>query len=242
MSGWVALDSGRAVALLGATLEIVTEDHIGYTYTPPRYTSTPLSAWTATSWEDATAHLPTLVRAVAGDTREHGIARLLLQTRPHDWVAGALWRRLRMRPDAVLAGLTLTDASPTRTPRHRVRTATPTDEEALPRLAFEEYVFHAEHTGTGTLGTQPEEPTRREIGRAFAEQAAGTGETFLADGSDGQPVGSLRGMILELPDQSPSPATSCTDPHGRTPGRECTRRTRLSRTPGRGRRLRTRVG
>lgn len=204
-SGWVAMEDGRAVAVLGATLEVVDEDHVGYTYMHPRHASTPLSAWTATTWQHAAAHLPALVRAVAADARPHGITRLLVQTRPHDWVAGAFWRELGMWPDVVLAGLTL-PAPGRRPPRHRVRSATEADEGALLRLAFDEYEYHARHTRTGTIADQAEAPTRRELAQARAEQAEGRGETLVVDGPDGRPIGSLRTMVLDLPDASPGRA------------------------------------
>ncbi|GAA3661052.1 hypothetical protein GCM10022202_22740 [Microbacterium marinilacus] len=55
-SGWVAMEQERAVAVLGATLEVV-DDHVGYTYIHPRHASTSLSAWTATTWQHVTTHL-----------------------------------------------------------------------------------------------------------------------------------------------------------------------------------------
>jgi hypothetical protein len=171
----------------------------------PRHASTPLSGWAAVSWQDARHHLPRLVAALTADARAHGIERLLLQTRAHDWVGGAFWWEMGMRPDIVLAGLTLPVPRQGAASRHPIRTATLDDAQALVRLAFDEYEYHAAHTRSGTRADQPVEPTVREIASAFEERAAGKGETFVIDGADG-PVGSLRTMILELPADSPGRA------------------------------------
>ncbi|QNE46158.1 GNAT family N-acetyltransferase [Glaciihabitans sp. INWT7] len=202
-SGWVALDdSGSAVAVLAAQLELADENHPGYTYMPPAYAYVPLSCWGVSSAYDGEKFLPQLVEQVAKDARELGIHRLLVQTRPHDWVAGGLWRQLGLMPDTILAGRRSTPPLAV-SDDIDIRTVTGDDEDALVSLAFEEHDYHALNTGTGTRANQVVGPTRRAVREWIDDQAAGTDNAFVAVNAAGQVVGSIALHTVTLPSESP---------------------------------------
>lgn len=197
-SGWVALDhAGRARALLGARLEVTDEGHPGYTYLPPRYADVPLSVWHLASAPDAEL-LPLLVGGVAADARAKGVRRLMVQVRPHDWIAGSAWLRLGLRPGTVLAARPTRPALDPGSADVVVRPARPGDEDALVALAFEQYEYHTE---CGMRSGQAEAPTRR-----LAEQwvaRADPSRAQVALDAAGTPVGFLEVHTVELPVHSP---------------------------------------
>lgn len=200
-SAWVALLDGWPRALLGAMLTTVTENDPGFTYLPPRYALSPVSAWHIAAAEDLCL-LPALFEHVRRDARAHGIERVSVQVRAGDWTAGALWRSLGLRPDLVMAArhrpLPLPLPLPL-APPVSIRVARPGDEEALVRLAHEEQDFHAHHTASGTLADQPDAPTRREVDHWLAAHAGGAMPTLVAE-RDGRIVGCCSLSISELPE------------------------------------------
>lgn len=202
VSGWVALDAtGRAVALLVATLEVTDEDHPAYTYMPERYAQATLSSWTVAEAEHACA-LGELVSCLAVDARRSGIRRLLVQTRPHDWVTQSVWRGLGLRPLTVTAARR-TEQAPTRIDGAvSVRTAGPDDHDALVALAMEEHEHHATHTDVGVRSGQPVAPTARVVEQWLAGGAHS--RALVAEDARGATVGCLALHLVDLPATHPA--------------------------------------
>lgn len=202
-SGWAALGAdGTARALLCAVLEVTDEDHPSFTYAPPRYAQVALSGWHVATASDAEQHLPTLVTHLAADARPLGITRLMVQTRPHDWIGGALWRSLGLQPDNVLAGRRTTpDLDPGDGDVH-IRPIEPGDEPALVSLSMEEHEYHAAHTNTGTRSNQPIEPTLRNI-REWLAVVGRPGALLAVDRGRGEPLGCMALHVIDLPEGSP---------------------------------------
>lgn len=203
-SGWIAFDdTGEGQAYVCAMLEVVDEDHPGYTYMPPRHAYVTASTWYAATAYAAEECLPLIVERIAEDARELGIHHLIVGTRAHDWVGGAIWRQIGLKPSSIMAGrrsapaLTASIGVP-------IRTIQTGDEDSLYALALEEHLYHAVHTTSGTLFPQAEEPNRRVIQSWLANQVAGTSSTYVAlEPKTGELLGSTALSIQDLPENSP---------------------------------------
>lgn len=203
VSGWMAVTpDGEARAIVCASLEIADENHPGYTYLPERYAQVALSGWHIITAADARL-LPRLLAAVRADAQRRGIRRLMVQTRPHDWIGGSAWRQLGLRPDTVMAGRRAIACPTPGTPglHNAVRRAGAADEDALVALSMEEYAYHAEHTRTGTRADQVDGPTRQ-IVRGWIDGTDGQGAYVALDG-DGRVIGCLAVETIDLPAGSP---------------------------------------
>ncbi len=201
-SGWAALDpSGHAVAVLGATFEVTDEDRPSYTYMPERYATVPLSTWHVAGLAELDL-LPVLLERVGRDAAALGIARLLVQTRPHDWLGGSAWRSLGLRPDNILAARRVAPALAPGRSDVEIRAARTGDEDALVALSFEEYTFHTEHTATGTRSDQAEGPTRAIVSQWLA-QTSPPGALVAVDPTSGTLLGCLALHVIDLPAGSP---------------------------------------
>lgn len=200
-SAWVALVDGQPQAFLGATLRIVTEEDSEFTYLPPRFALSPVSA-SAVAGAEHVALLPGLFERVSRDALDRGIDRVSIQVRCGDWALGSLWRSLGFHSDLVLAArhgsapLALRAGS-----LATIRPAHAGDEDALIALAHEEQNYHARHTSTGTVADQPDGPTRREVAHWLAA-VDGRPPTFVAE-LEGQVRACCALDLVELPKESP---------------------------------------
>jgi GNAT superfamily N-acetyltransferase len=198
---WAVLDGGTLRALGGVLVERLTPDDTRYTYLPPASVTMGTTALHAESDGAATGCYPLLLaeaRRLAGST---GDARLFVHVRAADPAGAALWRRLGLRPSAVMARRPVPTWRPPGPPPAGVvvRVARPDDVEALTDLAMEEHGYHAEHTSSGVSPDVPRATSRRVTADSVAAPAGAHRQLVAEDGS-GRIVGSIVGTLFHWAD------------------------------------------
>jgi ribosomal protein S18 acetylase RimI-like enzyme len=205
--GWVAVDSatGQVQAVLAGYFYLLKPEDSMYSYMPPRYFLAPLPACQAVSDKAALEAFPLLLEAVREANRARQIQRIQLTVGVHNWVQGAVWRRLGFVPDSVMAGQPMAgwQASGRKIPDGlSVRDATANDLDALTDLALEEHLYHARHTDSGVSPDQPRQTAYR-IAEEQIQRAPEAGQQLLAEYlapgvAMPQPAGSLSSSFIEL--------------------------------------------
>lgn len=168
-SGWAAVDErGEVRALLGASLQITDEDHPGYSFLPERFAQVGLGHCIVREERDI-GLLEGLLEKVRADAAEHSITRLMVTTRPHDWLLGSFWRTQGLQPEKWMAGRRSEPIPAVRDRQVALRIARRDDEEQLIALCREEHEYHALHTSAPHRRNQALAPTRRYVQDAFEE-------------------------------------------------------------------------
>jgi ribosomal protein S18 acetylase RimI-like enzyme len=207
--GWVAVDSatGQIQAVLAGYFYLLKPEDSVYSFMPPRYFLAPFPGCQAVSDTAAVEAFPLLFEAVREACRARQIERIQLTVGVHNWVQGAIWRRLGFVPDSVMAGQPIGGwrASGRKIPDGlSLRDATTNDLDALTDLALEEHIYHARHTDSGVSPDQLRATAYR-IAEESLQRAPETGQQLLAEylapgTTTPQAAGSLNSSFIELDD------------------------------------------
>lgn len=200
-SGWIAVDqAGTGLALLGASLHITDEDQPGSSFLPERFAQVGLGGAIVCGENDIDL-LEDLLHPIREDARERSITRLMVSTRPHDWLLGSFWRAQGLQPEKWLAGSRTELVPELRDRPVTVRPAVPADADRLTELCLEEHDYHAQHTTAARRKNQAVGPTRRYVQEGLAE--TDHPRCLVAeDSSTGSLVGCLFLRINEHPEDS----------------------------------------